>query len=82
MTRRGIHLLNDFTDESSIESRERLIDIKQALENLTGREREILSLSLLGYSQKEIGERVGYSQQNICEILKKIGKKCLSFHSK
>ena len=69
-------LLTDFIDECSIESRERLIDIERALENLTERERTILSLSLYGYSQQEIGERVGYSQQNICEILKKIGKKC------
>ena len=68
-------MLNDFTDESSIESRERLIDIEQALENLTEREREILSLSLLGYSQKEIGERLGYDQSQICRILKNIHKR-------
>ena len=74
-------LLNDFIDESSIESRERLIDIEKALENLTEMERTILSLSLYGYSQQEIGERVGYDQSQICRILRNLHKKCLSFHS-
>ena len=64
------HLLNDFIDECSIESRERKLDIEAALENLTEREREILSLSLYGYSQREIAQKVGYDQSQICRILK------------
>lgn len=75
------HLLNDFIDECSIESMERKLDIERALENLTERERTILSLSLYGYSQQEIGNKVGYSPQNISIILINIRKKCLSFHS-
>ncbi len=69
-----IHLLNDFIDESSIESMERKLDIERALENLTEREREILSLSLYGYTLQEIGDKVGYSFQNISCILIKIRK--------
>lgn len=74
-------MLNDFIDECSIESMERKLDIERALENLTERERTILSLSLYGYSQQEIGNKVGYSPQNISIILINIRKKCLSFHS-
>ena len=64
------HLLNDFIDECSIESMERKLDIEQALLKLTEREREILSLSLYGYSQREIAQKVGYDQSQICRILK------------
>jgi RNA polymerase sigma factor (sigma-70 family) len=69
-----VSLLSDFIDESSIESVERKLDIEQALNKLDEREREILSLSLYGYSQQEIGARVGYSQRNISNVLEKIAK--------
>ncbi len=43
VTRLLNEIIDDCSDECSIESRERLIDIEKALENLTEREREILS---------------------------------------
>ena len=67
-------LLNDFIDESSIESRERKVDVERKLASLTDLERRIVLLYAEGYSQQEIGERVGYSRRNIGNILENIAK--------
>ncbi len=67
-------MLNDFIDESSIESRERKVDVERKLASLTDLERRIVLLYAEGYSQQEIGERVGYSRRNIGNILENIAK--------
>lgn len=67
-------LLNDFIDESNIESMERKVDVERKLASLTDLERRIVLLYAEGYSQQEIGERVGYSRRNIGNILENIAK--------
>ena len=66
--------LNDFIDESNIESMERKVDVERKLASLTDLERRIVLLYAEGYSQQEIGERVGYSRRNIGNILENIAK--------
>lgn len=67
-------MLNDFIDESNIESMERKVDVERKLASLTDLERRIVLLYAEGYSQQEIGERVGYSRRNIGNILENIAK--------
>jgi len=67
-------LMNDFIDESNIESMERKVDVERKLASLTDLERRIVLLYAEGYSQQEIGERVGYSRRNIGNILENIAK--------
>jgi RNA polymerase sigma factor (sigma-70 family) len=62
-------LLNDFITENSIEGVDNKLDIQQALEKLTERERLILSLHLYGYSYKEISKKTNYSQSQVSRIL-------------
>ena len=67
--------LNDlFTpDEQGAETR---IDLEQAIGRLTFREAAVLYLwAMCEYSQAEVGEIVGLSQQRIGQILADISKK-------
>ena len=68
-------MLTDFITEYSIEGVDHKIDIEKALQKLDQMERVILSLSLLGFTHQEIGDRVGYTRSNISKIVKKIHKK-------
>ena len=67
-------MLNDFITENSIEGVDNKLDIQQALEKLTERERLILSLRLYGATLDEIGDRVGYSASQVCRILANMQK--------
>jgi DNA-binding CsgD family transcriptional regulator len=53
---------------------ERKVDVERKLASLTDLERRIVLLYAEGYSQQEIGERVGYSRRNIGNILENIAK--------
>jgi len=68
-------LLNDFITENSIEGVDNKLDIQQALEKLTERERLILSLRLYGATLDEIGNQVGYSASQVCRILQNLQKR-------
>ena len=46
-----------------------LLDIRAACATLTDRQREVLALSVEGYTQREIGERLGIAQQTVGETL-------------
>ena len=61
------------TDETSAETR---IDMEQAIGSLTFREATVLYLwAVCEYSQSEVGEIVGLSQQRVGQILANISKK-------
>lgn len=68
-------MLNDFITENSIEGVDNKLDIQQALEKLTERERLILSLRLYGATLDEIGNQVGYSASQVCRILQNLQKR-------
>ncbi len=59
-------------DEQGIENR---IDVERAIGRLTFREATVLYLWVTGYTQAEIGEAMGVSQQRISQILADISKK-------
>ena len=74
VTRLLNEIIDDCSDECSIESLERKLDVERKLASLTELERRIVLLYAEGYSQQEIGERVGYSRRNIGNILENIAK--------
>jgi len=55
--------------DAAIEQAEARMDIEQACESLTRKQWEALALWLQGYTQEEIGERLGIRQQAISELL-------------
>ena len=46
-----------------------IIDMKRAMTELTPKQREALDLWLQGYTQKEIGERLGITHSSVCRRL-------------
>jgi RNA polymerase sigma-70 factor (ECF subfamily) len=50
--------------------------VEQVMRDLTGRERDIFTLSLQGYSTTEISARVGRTERTVERVLKRV-KKCL-----
>ena len=70
---------NDFLGTDDRELVDRRIDAKRQLGKLTQRERAILYLYGCGYTQAEIGEKVGLSQRHIGRILEGIGKKAAGY---
>lgn len=67
--------LRDYFDEASIESIDERLDLERVIVNLSVREKRILYLFTAGYTQAEIGEKMGLSQQRIGQILAGISKK-------
>ncbi len=65
--------LNDLfpPDEQGIENR---IDVERAMGRLSRRQAAVLYLWVTGYTQAEIGEAMGVSQQRISQILANISK--------
>jgi len=59
-------------DEQGVENK---IDIERAMGRLSYREAAVLYLWVTGYTQAEIGEKMGVSQQRISQILANISKK-------
>ena len=60
-----------FTTESleSIDGIEEFVDIERAFNRLPEREKQIVFLRLSGYTQAEIGNLVGISQQHVSRVL-------------
>ncbi len=58
-------------DEQGVENK---IDVERAMGRLSRREAAVLYLWVTGYSQAEIGEKMGVSQQRISQILANISK--------
>ena len=67
-------ILNDLfqPDEQGVENK---IDVERAIGRLSYREAAVLYLWVTGYTQAEIGEKMGISQQRISQILANISKK-------
>ena len=67
--------LNDLfpPDEQGVENK---IDIERAMRRLSYREAAVLYLWVTGYTQEEIGEAMGVSQQRISQILENTCKSC------
>ncbi len=65
--------LNDLfpPDEQGVENK---IDVERAMGRLSYREAAVLYLWVTGYTQEEIGEAMGVSQQRISQILENISK--------
>lgn len=65
--------LNDLfpPDEQGVENK---IDVERAMGRLSRREAAVLYLWVTGYTQEEIGEAMGVSQQRISQILENISK--------
>ena len=65
--------LNDLfpPDEQGVENK---IDVERAMGRLSRREAAVLYLWVTGYTQAEIGEAMGVSQQRISQILANISK--------
>lgn len=61
-------------DEQGVENK---IDIERAMGRLSYREAAVLYLWVTGYTQAEIGEAMGVSQQRISQILENTCKSCL-----
>ena len=58
-------------DEQGVENK---IDVERAIGRLSKREAAVLYLWVTGYTQEEIGEAMGVSQQRISQILANISK--------
>ena len=58
-------------DEQGVENK---IDVERAIGRLSKREAAVLYLWVTGYTQAEIGEAMGVSQQRISQILANISK--------
>jgi len=67
--------LNDLfpPDEQGVENK---IDVERAMGRLSYREAAVLYLWVTGYTQAEIGEAMGVSQQRISQILENTCKSC------
>lgn len=66
------HELDDFFSNDDIEDLEERMDAQAKFDALPRREKEVVLYHCLGYTQAEIGDLIGYSQQRICQILKSI----------
>lgn len=55
------------------------VQVKEFLNSLPNRERELVLYRVNGTTQEEIAERLGLSQAHISRLLKRIGKKYLAF---
>lgn len=54
---------------------EELMDVERALARLTPRQREVLLLTVMGWTQEEIGERLGIARQVVGRHLASARKK-------
>lgn len=60
-------------DEQGVENK---IDVERAIGRLSRREAAVLYLWVTGYTQAEIGEKMGVTHQRISQILANICKRC------
>lgn len=64
------HELDDFFSNDDIEDLEERMDAQAKFNALPRREKEVVLYHCLGYTQVEIGELIGYSQPQVCRIIK------------
>jgi RNA polymerase sigma factor (sigma-70 family) len=64
--------LDDFFDAEDIAQIEARLDAQRRFNALPRREKEVVLYHCLGYTQKEIGDVIGYTQARISQILSKI----------
>lgn len=75
----AIYVMDQIGDDSSADSWVDEILIKQAIENLTEREKRILNLRfMLGKTQTEVAQEVGISQAQVSRLEKGVLKKIKS----
>ncbi|AEJ43788.1 sigma-70 family RNA polymerase sigma factor [Alicyclobacillus acidocaldarius] len=76
-------ILLDFEDEEEgekhVESRDlwheadwSVVEIREFMAGLTPRDREIVGWTVAGYSQAEIGRRLGVTQPSVCRALRRV----------
>ena len=69
-----IVLRDEFPDDPQGRVERRLI-LQEAIEELTPKQREALALWMQGYTQEEIGERVGITQRTVGRRLERAFKR-------
>lgn len=52
--------------DETVEMVDTLVDVRQAMTQLTERQREVLDLWRQGYTQNEMAERLGCDQSTMC----------------
>lgn len=57
--------------DAQLEAIDDLVDVGRALERLTARQREVLALTVAGWTQEEIGAELGVTHQVVSEHLAK-----------
>ena len=57
--------------DAQLEAIDDLVDVGRAVERLTNRQREVLALTVAGWTQEEIGEELGITHQVVSEHLAK-----------
>ncbi len=74
--------MNDLFSNEKISSVDNKFDCEQISKHLTEMELKIVYLYAYGYTQQEIGDKVGYHRANISKILSKLHKKHYLFSFK
>lgn len=60
--------------DAQLEAIDDLVDVRRAIARLTARQREVLALTVAGWTQEEIGERLGIARRVVGEHLAKARK--------
>jgi RNA polymerase sigma factor (sigma-70 family) len=55
--------------DAQLEAIDDLVDVGRAMARLTARQREVLALTVAGWTQEEIGAELGVTQQVVSEHL-------------
>jgi len=58
--------------DAQLEAIDDLVDVGRAVTRLTDRQREVLALTVAGWTQEEIGAELGVTQQVVGEHLAKV----------
>jgi len=51
--------------DAQLEEVDDLVDVRRAVARLTARQREVLALTVAGWTQEEIGERLGIARETV-----------------
>ena len=55
--------------DAQLEALDDLVDVRRAVARLTARQREVLALTVAGWTQEEIGERLGIERSVVTRHL-------------
>lgn len=61
--------------DAQLEAIDDLVDVRRAMERLTARQREVLALTVAGWTQERIAGRLGIAQQGVSRHLIRARKK-------